>query len=73
MDQHSNVILPLQLSSLGGNVPSILIRVELNLSHWPLVCGWYRTGPYFLHTHQLTEVSHQLTLKIMTLVQQEFL
>ena len=24
-----------------GNIPSMLIRVELNLSHWPLVCRWY--------------------------------
>ena len=23
----------------GGNIPSIPIRVELNLSHWPLVDG----------------------------------
>ena len=23
------------------SVPSITIRVELNLSHWLLVCGWY--------------------------------
>ena len=25
----------------GGSVPNILMRVELNLSHWPFVLGWY--------------------------------
>ena len=49
MNQHSNVVLPLWLFSLG-KVPSMLIRVKLNLSHWPLVCGWYELVHIFCIT-----------------------
>ena len=52
----------------GSNIPNILIRMELNLSHWPLVCGWYGLVHIFMHPHQLVGVSHQLTLKVMTLI-----
>ena len=29
-----------------------------------------QTGPYLLHSHQLTEVSHQLILKVVSLIHQ---
>ena len=57
----------------GGNVPSILIRVELEPFTLAVGLWMTQTGPYLLCTHQLTEVSHQLTLKVATLVQQDFL
>ena len=44
------------ISSLGGNVPSIPIRVDEPSNVVPI------------SPHQHTEVSHQLTLKVATLI-----
>ena len=67
----------------GGTIPSILIRVECGVEPFTLAVGLWMvwTGLYFLHTHHLTEVSHQqpyrghftevshqLTLKVTALV-----
>ena len=38
VDQHSNTVIQPDLYS-GGSIPSILMRVELNLIHWPFVWG----------------------------------
>ena len=45
----STPILPFQ-SDLhsGGSIPNMLFRVELNLSYWPFVWGWYGLGLCFL-------------------------
>ena len=56
-----------------GKVPSMFIRVELNLSHWLLVCRWYGLVHIFCIPISLTEVSHQLTLKISSLICQDLL
>ena len=37
----SSLMLPFQIDLCsGGKVPNMLIRVELNLLHWPFVLGW---------------------------------
>ena len=67
MDQCSNMILPLWLLFLGqgskhidhSGVESFTLTIGLSMI-------W--TGLYFLHSHQLTEVSHQLTLKVASLI-----
>ena len=72
MDQHPNVILLLWLLLWGQHSQHINYS---GVEPFTLVIGlqmvW--TSPYFLCTHQLTEVSHQLNLKVMALVWQDFL
>ena len=42
-------ILPFQSDLWSrGSVPSMLIKMELNLSHWPFVWGWYELVLHFL-------------------------
>ena len=47
----------------------MLIRVELNLLTLAIGLQMVQTGPYLLHVPiSITEVSHQLTLKISALI-----
>ena len=48
------------------------IRVELNLFTLTIGLWTIWTGPYLSHSHQHTEVSHQLTLKIASLISEYF-
>ena len=51
-----------------GNIPQHINHsgVELLTLAIGLLMVW--AGPYLLHSHQLREVSHQLTLKISALI-----
>ena len=56
----------------GGRVPNILMRVALNCSQLPFVCGSIWHGMQFLYFNQVTQLFNQLVFKWFTLVSNYF-